>query len=214
MQSRSTQLQHLTVRPGVNNSTQIRKLFASSKSEGSWGETHRATLSLEYFIYLHTLDTYLGYFLAKLWTFQMRSNRLFQLRMLTMCISANHKPFFCCDNAVLMVWLGLGTKSTWFWWGRYGVLASLILSPQISKLTIKDSTVSYCFTVCCLYAADPATLLASSTVLGTLFSSENSLKIRVMTSLTLIHEVWCLVVYLSCVWVIYMCFFFFFFYTL
>ena len=42
----------------------------------------------------------------------------------------------------------------------------------INKLALKDNTVSYCFT---LYLADPSTSLAANSVLGTLFSSENSL---------------------------------------
>ena len=42
----------------------------------------------------------------------------------------------------------------------------------LNKQTLKPwNTVSYCFT---LYVADPATLLASDSVLGPLFSSENS----------------------------------------
>ena len=42
----------------------------------------------------------------------------------------------------------------------------------MNKLTLKGNKISYCFT---LYVADPATFLASNSVLGPYFSSENSL---------------------------------------
>ena len=42
----------------------------------------------------------------------------------------------------------------------------------MNKLTLKGNKISYCFT---LYVADAATFLASNSVLGPYFSSENSL---------------------------------------
>ena len=47
----------------------------------------------------------------------------------------------------------------------------------------RDDAISYRFTLR-LHVADPATFLASNGVLGTLFSSENSLFIQVMETIT------------------------------
>ena len=51
----------------------------------------------------------------------------------------------------------------------------------INKLTLKDHTVS-----CCLYVADPATFLASHSVLGTLLSSESGLFIQLWGKMSLL----------------------------
>ena len=53
----------------------------------------------------------------------------------------------------------------------------LCFHDWLNKLTLKDNTISYCITLfTCV--SDPATLLASNSVPGTLFSSENGLFVQ------------------------------------
>ena len=56
----------------------------------------------------------------------------------------------------------------------------LCFHDWINKLTLKDDTISYCFT-------DPATFLVSNSVLLTLFSSENCLLSLVWKNKTLLN---------------------------
>ena len=84
-----------------------------------------------------------------------------------------------------MLWLGLGTKTSWLGLGKDRVLEKKhFFWVELTWIPNKN-----------IIFVDPATFLASNSVQGTLFSSENSLFIQMWTewgSLTL----YCYLIYI------------------